>query len=102
MKILRIRSRINFNTLSCACDKKENVIIPVMQYGHNGEEHQFYLQICMEEVKRLDKDGSYFFKGQTVLVNGDEPVFVDGSISMMPLPNKANGHDYGHLAIYDD
>ncbi len=99
MEILKIGIRLSFEMLSEACKKQQEIVIPVTQNGHNGEEHQSYINISLEEVKPLETEGCCFFKGLTVPTNGEKPLVVDGATSM--VPKEIGGHNYGHFAIYD-
>lgn len=98
MQILKIQSRISFETLLWVLEKDGNILIPVVSQ-QNGYEHESYVCIAIEEVKPLGKEGGdSFFKGQTVHKNGIPSVKVDGATFMMS-PHQSS--HYGYLAIYD-
>ena len=95
MEILRIRSRIPIATLLSVCAEDQIIIIPVAaQDGHNGEEHQSYINVSLQDVNPLGQEGCSYFRGKTVSSNGEKPVNIDGATLM--FSKVPEDHNYGY------
>ena len=94
MEMLKIGSRVCFDTLQDACKNGDIISLPI---SHDGE-HMSYVNILLLKVNPLGEMGCSYFKGETILSDGEEPVRVDGA-TRMEHTSKDN-HNYGYLAIY--
>ncbi len=99
MEILKIVVGLSFEILSNVREKGEIIVLPLACNDCNGGEKQFYMSIFLDKVNPLGKNGSSFFKGRTVPINGEESIFIDGAVSVEP--KGSDSHNYGYLAIYD-
>jgi len=94
MEMLKIGSRVCFDTLQDACENGHIISLPIS----HDRGHMSSINILLKKVNRLGEMGCSYFKGETILSDGEEPVRVDGA-TRMEHTSKDN-HNYGYLAIY--